>query len=421
MDYDESDIQATYPDKFVCSDCFDDDHLKAYIDDTVESRRCSYCGKRSWRKNIAAPIDAVVERMFEAISSRHGEAWASGCSWDNEDDRYINETQDTDDLLQQYVKLSNDDSGELYQDILNAFPSWDWSSTKPWSATNAEVLQWGWERFVNAVKYQRRFFFTRQEKAERDWEDLDPGSMLEEFGQRCANTGLIVKIPKGTEILRCRPRVGKAERFTKARELGPPPNRSAKQNRMSPAGIPMFYASDDKKTTLSEMPDLPKFYAIGSFTILRPLNVLDLTNVRAPSIFDMRDGSDYDWALFMSQFLRDFSSPIERDDRIHIDYVPTQVITEYLRDAKLDGGRVDGIKYRSARNKGGICYVLFIDEYGVEPNTGDLSAEQVEQEQWRKPKIGYMLKLTEVYHHSGGAKDRILKKSKTARTLVRPI
>ncbi len=56
MDYDESDIQASYPDKFVCSNCFDDDHLKAFIDDTVESRRCSYCGKVSRRKNIAAPI-----------------------------------------------------------------------------------------------------------------------------------------------------------------------------------------------------------------------------------------------------------------------------------------------------------------------------------------------------------------------------
>lgn len=404
MDYYESDIEASYPDKFVCSDCFDDDYLKTFIDDTVESRRCSYCGKRSRSKNIAAPIDGVIERVFKAISSRYGEAWASGCSWDNEDDRYINETQDTDDLLQQYLELSNDASGELYQDILNAFPSWDWSSTEPWSATDAEVLQWGWDRFVQAIKHQRRFFFTRQKKVEQDREDLDPGSMLEEFGRRCANNGLIVKIPKGTEILRCRPRAGKAERFTKARELGPPPERFAKQNRMSPAGISMFYGGDDKKTTLAEMPEVPKFYAIGSFTTLRSLNVLDLINVRAPSIFDMTDGSDYDWALFMSQFLRDFSSPIERDDRIHIDYVPTQVITEYLRDVEIDDGRVDGIKYRSARKKGGICYVLFIDEYGVEPNTGDLSAEQVEDERWQKPKIGYTLKLTQIKHHSRSAK-----------------
>jgi len=402
MNFYESDIQASYPDKFVCSDCFDDDHLKSFIADRVESRTCSYCGKRR-RKNIAAPIDAVIERIFRAISQRHGEAWASGCSWDNEDNRYMNDTCDTDDLLQDYVELSNDRSGELYENIRDAFPSWDWSSTEPWSATDAEVLQWGWERFVDAVKYQRRFFFTRrgkQEEADRDREDLDPASLLEEFGRQCANNGLIKNIPKGTQILRCRPRERKAERFSKARELGPPPRRIAKQNRMSPAGIPMFYSSDDKATTLAEMPELPRFYAIASFETLRTLRVLDLTNVKAPSIFDMSDRADYDWLVFMGNFMRDFSSPIERDDRVHIDYVPTQVITEYLRDVQLDGGQIDGVKYRSTRNKSGVCYVLFIDQYGIAPQDGELSPEDVQDEQWRKPKTGYTLKLGSVKHYT---------------------
>ena len=242
-------------------------------------------------------VDAVIERMFEAISQRYGEAWRSGCSWDSEDDRYLNETWDTDDILQRYVDLPNDDFGALYRDICEAFPSWDWSTTDPWSSTDAEVLQWGWERFVDAVKYRRRFFFTRQEErdeSERDRESLDPGALLERFGRGCARNGLIATIRTGTRILRCRPREGRAETFTKARELGPPPCRFARQNRMSPAGIPMFYGSDDKQTTLAEMPELPRFYAIGTFETVRPLRVLDLTHVRAPSIFDMSEQVDYD-------------------------------------------------------------------------------------------------------------------------------
>jgi hypothetical protein len=112
--------------------------------------------------------------------------------------------------------------------------------------------------------------------------------------------------------------------------------------------------------------------------------------MRSPSIFDIGEHANYDWFLFMSEFLRDFSSPIERDDRIHIDYVPTQVVTEYLRDAKLDGlSPVEGIKYRSARRKSGICYVLFIDKCGVEPREGDLKANDDEDERvYRKPKVG---------------------------------
>jgi hypothetical protein len=181
MDYfEESEIEASYPDKFVCADCFDDDHLKAFIEEGATRRKCSYCGKRSRSKNVAAPVDAVIERMLDAISRRFGDAWAEGCSWDSEDQRYLNETWDTEDIVSHFVELSRDDSTELYQDIVNAFPSRDWSSVDPWSSTDAEILQWGWKRFVDAVKYRRRFFFTRREKGEEaDREDLDPAALLE--------------------------------------------------------------------------------------------------------------------------------------------------------------------------------------------------------------------------------------------------
>ena len=49
---------------------------------------------------------------------------------------------------------------------------------------------------------------------------------------------------------------------------------------MSPAGIPMFYGSDNKQTTLADMPELPKYFAIGTFETLRPLRLLDLTTVK---------------------------------------------------------------------------------------------------------------------------------------------
>ena len=57
--------------------------------------------------------------------------------------------------------------------------------------------------------------------------------------------------------------------------------------------------------------------------------------------------------------------PIARDDRIHIDYVPTQVVTEYVRSARFPDGRLDGIRYRSSRREGGISVVLFADQTNV--------------------------------------------------------
>ena len=103
-------------------------------------------------------MDDVIELMFQAISRRFGDAWASGSSWDSEDQRYLNETWDTEEIVSFFVDLSQDDSTELYQDIVNAFPSRDWSSTEPWSASDAEILQWGWKRFVNVSNTIDDFF-----------------------------------------------------------------------------------------------------------------------------------------------------------------------------------------------------------------------------------------------------------------------
>ena len=64
--------------------------------------------------------------------------------------------------------------------------------------------------------------------------------------------------------------------------------------------------------------------------------------------------------IFLHTLGHEFSKPITRDDRVHIEYVPTQVVTEYLRGVKTreDGG-LNGIRYGSARHDGGASLVLF--------------------------------------------------------------
>lgn len=42
MEYETTDLQASYPDKFVRTTCFDDQYLKGFIDSCVESRACNY-------------------------------------------------------------------------------------------------------------------------------------------------------------------------------------------------------------------------------------------------------------------------------------------------------------------------------------------------------------------------------------------
>ena len=68
------------------------------------------------------------------------------------------------------------------------------------------------------------------------------------------------------------------------------------------------------------------------------------------------------------------SRPIARDDRIHVEYVPTQVVTEFLRSrVRRRRTVIDGIKYPSSVLPGRASYVLFAnqDHVVVEPPDGE--------------------------------------------------
>jgi RES domain len=98
---------------------------------------------------------------------------------------------------------------------------------------------------------------------------------------------------------------------------------------------------------------------------------LDLSAVPSvPSIFEsIPDTWEYDPrppAIFLNYFGDEVSKPITEEDRIHVEYIPTQVITEYFRTEFLHHGRkIDGIRYRSARRSGHCSLVLFATHHDL--------------------------------------------------------
>lgn len=96
-----------------------------------------------------------------------------------------------------------------------------------------------------------------------------------------------------------------------------------------------------------ETANKPGDYTVGKFTM-----ILDLPNLpRVPTILhELPDSLEYDprpRLIFLHEISREMSRPIARDDRVHVEYVPTQVVTEYLRTVTtIDGRRIDGIDTR---------------------------------------------------------------------------
>ena len=134
------------------------------------------------------------------------------------------------------------------------------------------------------------------------------------------------------------------------RDISAAPDSFAFPNRMSPAGISMFYASFDEKTSMREcVGDGASAMIVGKFRTKRTLHVIDLTMI--PSTSFWMDG--WQENRFLHQFNDEVTTPVNQDDKNHLQYIPTQVITEFFRymfrDAK--GQHMDGLIYGSSKTK----------------------------------------------------------------------
>jgi hypothetical protein len=229
---------------------------------------------------------------------------------------------------------------------------------------------------LHARETREPLLFSQALRKVDDRELLPPDNLLELIADFAVAVGLVRTIPAGQTYFRARyQQPGETLRLPS--EMGPPTPEIAKQNRMSPAGIVMTYVSEDPATALGEVADEQGTYAIGQFRALRDITILDLAQLPPiPSLFaEISDTLPYDphKALrFLHRLADDISRPIARDDRVHIEYVPTQVVTEFLRTTKLpEGAKLDGIRYRSSRRDGGISLVLFADRRNVKGASDD--------------------------------------------------
>jgi len=124
---------------------------------------------------------------------------------------------------------------------------------------------------------------------------------------------------------------------------------------MSAAGISMLYVASNQDTALYETADRPGKFAIAEFSTTRNLIVLDLASFQ--SIEDHRFRS------LRGVIVEDISKPIERDDRVHTEYVPTQIFTEQFSYNWYDDQNrpIEGLRYPSSIT-GDASYVLFFNQ-----------------------------------------------------------
>jgi hypothetical protein len=358
-----------------CINCFNNDHIINFILENGNIGKCDYCESEEIE---TVETEIIGNYIREKLKLAYENVENSGIYWDSELKEYI-EGEDIFEILafnegifsekivdkDNQRKLTDDfmtDSGPNWHDISQGADDYfdDGAALlvlkNKYFGVESNKFIFNWDRFKYQCKHYGRYFDFGFEVETRE-------SLLGTLSKILSHEKLKSKLKKRKQIWRARV-LSEDDKFSfnespnkMQKEIGPPPNQNVKNNRMSPAGISYTYVSENPETCIIEVrPNYGSEMLVGKFEIIKNLKLLDLTfipNYRVKSIFNPEYDHDMRWATnFLEQFIDDITKPCMKDDAI-LDYIPTQLLAEYIRKEGYDG-----IKFYSSLNYN-INYTLF--------------------------------------------------------------
>lgn len=278
----------------ICDRCLYDPYLKAFVNEHATLYQCSFCHRRSRKKPTSIKFDALMAVIVDAVNRYYGRTIEELTSWDSEDGRYIGDTLDTYDLIHYRIPPASEYRNVLHE-IVDSLGDDTWCEHQPYALNDVERHEYSWEAFCQTVKHQTRYFFSDLSDWEEDEERVPVGLVLNELRDMFSSADLIRMLPAETKIFRGRLH-DPALQCETWDALGPPPSQYAPSNRMSAAGIAMFYGAFDIRTIQAEVTansetEEKRVLTIASWLNPNPLVLLDLTEL--PELPSFYNGAKY--------------------------------------------------------------------------------------------------------------------------------
>ena len=356
--------------KYVCTHHFEDKYLNKYVQKYGEKGRCSYCHRKGTvidMSKLADHIGMAISVFFNDVDSECLPLASSYFDDDNDDipgvkrigcfavpakaDVYEDTSEMMDDLG------LHTECGELNEDIDHLFEDNMWIKKDPFELWWNEEKEWQWKKFSEKVKHSRRYTFLADLRDAAYNDDIFAD--LNDSIVKCKE--IFKSISIGTLIYRARSLNHELADDFGFKDVTSAPDACAGQCRMSPAGISMFYGAFDKETAIEESIKSAdeKVLVVGEFAVIKELYVVDLTMLPNDISIWMDNRQSY---AFLKAFHKDITQPLRLNAKEEIEYVPSQIFTEYLKWMFKDkkGKGIDGLVYRSCKtNKSNV--VLFCD------------------------------------------------------------
>ena len=304
-------------------------HLRAWIANHGRLQKCDCCGtvERSAvdAGQFVQHIDSVIQRYY--TPDDHGERPTT----------LISQVAGvTSNIASQVVMI-----GRERDELRPGFYDHDLSLAGRWLHRHSKL----WGHFKQSIKYDARFLGAHSR------------SILDELfaGISTFCRGIAVRTLTSVDrVFRARP----ARSLQEARDwfqhpekhLQAPPQERVRAGRMNAAGIRVLYGALGEQTAVAEIrPQVGSHVVVGSFAPSRPLRVLDigaLNHVRdCADLFDPEFDFVSKRLVFLRMLEQEISLPVQFHGDEALDYIPTQVVAEYIRTAL----KFDGVIYGSAQ------------------------------------------------------------------------
>lgn len=346
--------------KYVCAHHFEDRYLNGYIRKHGETGVCSYCGHKRTvidMRDFADHIGMTISVYFNDVDSEC--LPLASTFYDDEEEQIpgikragcfavpekAEVYEDTSEMMEELGLHT--DCDRLNDDIDHLFEDNMWIKKNPFELWWNEEMELQWKRFADMVKHSRRFTFLAMPNVN------GTENILEELNDVILHTdGVLHQIHIGTIMYRTRSLDKELDKSFAFKDITSAPDTSAGQCRMSPAGVSMFYGAFDKETAISESIKSAdeKVLVIGEFKTIRELTVVDLTALPTDVSIWM---DKWEGIAFLKSFHKDITQPLLKDAKKAIEYVPSQIFTEYLRWMFTDkqGRYIDGLIFESCKTK----------------------------------------------------------------------
>lgn len=360
--------------EYFCSECFNDSNIIAYIEECgekiIDENYICKCGAEEplykiEEDSIKDFIESTIIKLYHLDELAY---YIANEQAEKEDD-FIRTYAPLYSLEEICEKLFDEDTNTLleiikeslhYSEIANGVDKsiFNNKDTKHWLNNcyddNYDFYSLSkWEEFCENVKHKARYF---------DHKDFSVSNTLNEFREFFQE----LEHFKNYNIFRAREIKNLAKKIeiesTPACELGKSPIKFAQNNRFSPVGISYGYFALEKETAIKEIRANDKNeIAIGKFKIDKKLKLLNLCqsnmNTKINIFHKNFDISIFCQKKFILEFLEDISKPIDEKDKL-LDYVPTQIMAEYIWHLGYDG-----FLYDSSQNSNGVNLLIFGNSY----------------------------------------------------------